>query len=48
MSAKSTRSLLCLNNWGKQGFINHDDLKAAAVLPEVEDGENEDDFGLVL
>jgi len=48
MSAESTRALLCLNNWGKQGFIKQEDLKAAAVLPEVNDEEKEDDFGMVL
>jgi hypothetical protein len=48
MSAESTRALLCLNNWGKQGFVKQEDLKAAAVLPEVKDGEKEDDFGMVL
>jgi hypothetical protein len=48
MSAESTRALLWLNNWGKQGFIKQEDLKAAAVLPEVNDGEKEDDFGMVL
>ncbi len=48
MSAESIRALLCLNNWGKQGFVKQEDLKAAAVLPEVKDGEQEDDFGMVL
>ena len=48
MSAESTCALLCLNNWGKQGFVKQEDLKAAAVLPEVKDGEKEDDFGMVL
>ncbi len=48
MSAESTHTLLCLNNWGKQGFVKKEDLKAAAVLPEVKDGEKGNDFGMVL
>jgi len=50
MSAESTRALLCLNNWSKQGFVKQDDLKEAAVLPEVDGGagEEKDDFGMVL
>jgi hypothetical protein len=48
MSAESTCALLCLNNWGKQGFIKQEDLKVAAVLPGVNDGEKEDDFGMVV
>jgi hypothetical protein len=51
MSAKSTRALLCLNNWGKQGLVKHEDLQEAATLPEVdgEEGEQEGDaFSSVL
>jgi hypothetical protein len=51
MSAESTRALLCLNNWSKQGLIKHEDLEEAATLPEVdgEEGEQEgDSFGSVL
>jgi len=34
----------------KQGFVKQDDLKEAAVLPEVDGGagEKKDDFGMVL
>jgi len=35
MSAGTTRELLCLNNWSKQGLVKMADLKAAASLPEV-------------
>jgi hypothetical protein len=51
MSAESTRALLCLNNWSKQGLVKHGDLQEVATLPEVdgEEGEQEGDaFGSVL
>ena len=49
MSAESTRTLLCLNNWSKQGLVKHEDIQEAATLPEVEEGEQEGDtFGSVL
>jgi len=35
MSAGTTRKLLCLNNWSKQGLVKMADLKAAASLLEV-------------
>jgi hypothetical protein len=47
MSAESTRALLCLNNWSKQGFVKQEDLKETAGLPEVDD-EEENGFGTVL
>jgi hypothetical protein len=47
MSAESTRALLCLNNWSKQGFVKQEDLKETAGLPEVDD-EEENGFGMVL
>jgi hypothetical protein len=47
MSPESTKALLCLNNWSKQGLVKQDDLKEAATLPEVDDGAGED-FGMVL
>ena len=50
MSAESTRALLCLNNWSKQGFVKQEDLKEAAILPEMDGGagEKQDNFGMVL
>jgi hypothetical protein len=46
---ESTRALLCLNNWSKQGFVKPEYLKEAATLPEV-DGEagEESDVDMVL
>jgi hAT family C-terminal dimerisation region len=35
MSAHSTRALLCLGAWSKLGFVDIDDLNAAASLPDV-------------
>ena len=39
LSAQSTRALLCLGAWSKLGYVDLDDLKAAASLPDV--GEDE-------
>ena len=41
LSVQSTRALLCLGVWSSMGYVKDDDIKAAAVLPEV-DGEEED------
>jgi hypothetical protein len=35
MSAHSTRALLCLGAWSKLGYVDLDDLNAAASLPDV-------------
>jgi hypothetical protein len=50
MSAGTTRKLLCLNNWSKQGLVKMADLKAAASLPEVleDDAAEEQEFDRVL
>ena len=34
-------ALLCLGVWSSMGFVKDNDIKAVAVLPEV-DGEEED------
>ena len=49
LSVESTRALLCLNNWSKQGFVKQEYLMEAATLPEV-DGEagEESDVEMVL
>ena len=39
LSAQSTCALLCLGYWSKMGFVNLDDLKAGATLPDIKDGE---------
>jgi len=50
MSAESTCAPLYLNNWSKQGFVKQEDLKEAAILPEMDGGagEKQDNFGMVL
>ena len=35
MSAQTTRALLCLGAWSKLGYVELDDLNAAASLPDV-------------
>ena len=46
----STRALLCLGTWSKLGYVNKEDLLAAAMLPEVKEGKEDlpDDFDLIL
>jgi hypothetical protein len=41
LSVESTHALLCLNNWGQQGFVNKEHLQEAASLPEVDDEESD-------
>ena len=41
LSVQSTRALLCLAGWSKMGLVKDDDVKAAALLPEV-NGEEEE------
>ncbi len=41
LSVQSTRALLCLTGWSKMGLVSDDNMKSAAVLPEV-DGEEEE------
>ena len=40
LSVQSTRALLCLGVWSLMGYVKDSDVKAAAVLPEV-DGQEE-------
>src|SRR6266542_463175 len=40
LSVQSTRALLCLTGWSKKGLVSDDNMKSAAVSPEV-DGEEE-------
>jgi hypothetical protein len=35
LSAASTRALLCVGAWSRQRLVRDSDLKAAAVLPDV-------------
>ena len=39
VSAQSTRVLLCLGAWSKLGYVDLDDLNAAASLPDVRPDE---------
>lgn len=50
LTVDSTRALLCLGTWSKLGYVNKEDLLAAAMLPEVKEGEEDlpDDFDLIL
>jgi len=41
LSVQSTRALLCLAGWSKMGLVSDNNVKSAAVLPEV-DGEEEE------
>ena len=41
LSVQSTHALLCLGVWSSMGYVKDNDIKAVAVLPEV-DGEEED------
>lgn len=50
LTVDSTQALLCLGTWSKLGYVNKEDLLAAAMLPEVKEGEEDlpDDFDLIL
>ncbi|KDR70620.1 hypothetical protein GALMADRAFT_76041, partial [Galerina marginata CBS 339.88] len=41
LSVQSTRALLCLGVWSLLGYVKDSDVKAAAVLPEVDGDEQE-------
>jgi hypothetical protein len=41
MSAQTTRSLLCLGSWCSLGLVKDADIKASALLGEL-DGEQSD------
>ncbi|KDR74204.1 hypothetical protein GALMADRAFT_71025, partial [Galerina marginata CBS 339.88] len=41
LSVQSTRALLCLGVWSIMGYVKDSDIKATAVLPEVEGDEEE-------
>jgi hypothetical protein len=43
LSVQSTRALLCLGVWSLMDYVKDRDLKAAAILPEV-DGEEEEEL----
>jgi hypothetical protein len=35
LSSESTRALLCLGDWSRHGLVKDADIKAAAILPDV-------------
>jgi hypothetical protein len=41
LSVQSTHALLCLGEWSMMGLVRDDDVKSAAILPEV-NGEEEE------
>jgi hypothetical protein len=41
LSAQSTRALLCLGSWSLLNLVKEDDVRAAAMLPEI-DGDKDD------
>ena len=41
LSVQSTRALLCLGTWSLMGYVRDSDIKATAVLPEVDGEEDE-------
>ena len=41
LSVQSTRALLCLGVWSVMGYVKDKDLKAATVLPEADDNEED-------
>ena len=41
LSVQSTRALMCLGGWSLMGYVKDDDIKATAVLSEVDGEEDE-------
>ena len=41
LSVQSTRALMCLGIWSLLGYVKDNDLKAAAVLSDVDGEEDE-------
>ena len=41
LSAQTTRALLCLGSWSICKLVHDHDIKAAAVLPEVEGNDSD-------
>lgn len=50
LSVDTTRALMCLGNWCKQGQVPDDVMKAVSRLPDVKDDEEleEDEYDDVL
>lgn len=41
LSVQSTRALICLGVWSLMGYVHDNDVKAAALLPEVDGDEDQ-------
>jgi hypothetical protein len=39
LSSKSTRALLCIGEWSWRDIVRDSDIKAAAILPDVNSEE---------
>lgn len=39
LSVYSTRALLCVGNWRKLGYVNKNDVRDAAHLPDLKEGD---------
>ena len=50
LTVESSQVLLCLGAWSKLGLVSSDDIKTAASLPDVEEGEEDiiDEFDILL
>ena len=44
LSVQSTQALLCLGVWSEMGYVRDQDVKAATILPEVEQGDEDEDL----
>ncbi|KIJ96458.1 hypothetical protein K443DRAFT_107256, partial [Laccaria amethystina LaAM-08-1] len=40
LSIQSTRALMCLGVWSLMGYVHDNDVKAAAVLPEIDEEDD--------
>jgi hypothetical protein len=41
LSVQSTRALMCVGAWSLMGYVKNNDVRAVAMLPEVEGDEEE-------
>ncbi|KAF8232756.1 hypothetical protein L208DRAFT_1270491, partial [Tricholoma matsutake] len=49
LSVQSTCALMCVGAWSLMGYVKDNDIKAVAVLPEVEGDEDElEEAGITL
>ena len=50
LTVESSQALLCPGAWSQLGLVSSDDIKMAASLPDVEEGEEDiiDEFNILL